>query len=75
MKKLLCLICVLLTLGCEPKGPYKPQNWWNDEDTTILSEYDQSIIDMLDTATTIDEIFPSEWYGDPGCYDPEYDNN
>ena len=59
----------MLTLGCEPKGPYKPQNWWDDEDTTILSEYDQSIIDMLDTATTMDEIFPPEWYEDPGCYD------
>lgn len=54
----------MLTLGCEPKGPYKPQNWW-DEDTTILSEYDQSIIDMLDTATTMYEIFPPEWYEDP----------
>lgn len=63
MKKLLLLFIMLLTLGCEPKGPYKPQDWWNDEDTTILSEYDQSIIDMLDTATTMDTIFPE--------YDPE----
>ena len=62
MKKL--LFVTLFALGCNPKVPYKPQNWW-EEDTIYISEYDQSIIDMLDTATTIDEIFPPEWYEDP----------
>lgn len=56
MKKLLLLFITLLTLGCEPKGPYVPQQWWEEEDS--LSEYDESIINELDTATSIDTIFP-----------------
>jgi hypothetical protein len=74
MKKLLFLFITLFALGCNPKGPYKPQQWWEEEDTIYISEYDRSIIERLDTATTIDEIFPPEWYEDPGCYDPEYDS-
>jgi len=76
MKKLLFFCITLLILGCNPKTPYIPQNWWN-EDTIYIGEYDRSIIERLDTATTIDEIFPPEWYEnveDPGCYDPEYDS-
>jgi hypothetical protein len=75
MKKLLCLL-VFIALGCNPKGPYKPQQWWEEEDTNVVSEYDRSIIERLDTATSMDEFFPPEWYEnteDPGCYDPMYD--
>lgn len=64
MKKLLFI--TLIALGCNPKGPYKPQKWW-DEDTIYIS--DSSVIERLDTATTIDEIFPSELYEDSEYYD------
>jgi len=66
MRKLLLLLSVLFALGCNPNKPYASQEWYNEDS---LSEYDRSIIERIDTATTIDELFPPEWYGDPGCPD------
>ena len=67
MKKFLCIICLLLAISCEPKGPYIPQNWYND---TIW--VDTAIINQIDNAKTMDEIFPPE---DEGLGYEEYFNN
>lgn len=65
MKKL--LFCLLL-VSCG-QSTYKPQIWWEEEDTIV----DRSIIDKIDNAETIEDIFPSDTLDEGPSYE-EYFN-
>jgi len=68
MKKLICIICLLLVISCKPKSPYIPQDWFSEIDTVWV---DTATINQIDNAETIDEIFPPE---DEGLSYDEYFN-
>lgn len=51
--------------SCHPKGPYIPQNWW-DEDTIWI---DTSAIDKIYNAEKMEDIFPSDTLDEGPSYD------
>ena len=65
MKKLLCLIGLLLMCSCHPKGTYVPQDWWS-EDTIWI---DTLIINRIYNAERMEDIFPSDTLDESSSYE------
>lgn len=57
MKKLLF---ILLLVGCEPKGVYKPDMTWYDTLWFDESPVDTEIIQHIYNAEKMEDIFPSD---------------
>ena len=72
MRKL-CLCLCLVALGCTNK---KPRTWdLVEQDTIYLNDEERNIINIIDNATTIEEIFPADSFPDDiGCYRPSDDS-
>ncbi len=72
MRKL-CLCLCLVALGCTNE---KPRTWeLTEQDTIYLNDEERNIINIIDNATTIEEIFPADSFPDDiGCYRPSDDS-
>ena len=60
---------IILLLGCEPKGTYQPQTWWEDTVWIDESPIDTEVIEHIYNAKKIEDIFPSDTLDEGLSYD------